>query len=67
MGIAAAITFVVIIALLFVWRSVNSIMKGRRRMRGRHRCEACGSRLKAVNGHLAGTCDKCGTHQSWAS
>ena len=30
MGIAAAIIFVVIIALLFVWRSINSIMKGRR-------------------------------------
>lgn len=67
MGIAAAIIFVVIIALLFVWRSINSIMKGRRRMRGRPRCETCRSRLKAVNGQQAGTCDKCGTRQSWAS
>jgi tRNA(Ile2) C34 agmatinyltransferase TiaS len=42
-------------------------MKGRRRMRGRPRCETCRSRLKAVNGQQAGTCDKCGTRQSWAS
>jgi hypothetical protein len=67
MGTALAISFVVLIALLFVWRSVSSIMKGRQKGRGRDRCETCGSRLKAVNGQRAGTCHKCGTRQSWAS
>jgi len=64
---ALAIFFVVMIALLFMWRSVNSIKKGRQNMRGRNRCQAGGSRLKAVNGQPAGTCHKCGTRQSRAS
>src|ERR1039458_9123735 len=42
MRTALAIFFVVMIALLFVWRSVNSIKKGRQERRGRNRCETCG-------------------------
>lgn len=67
MRTALAIFFVVMIALLFVWRSVNSIKKGRQERRGRNRCETCGSRLEAAESQHAGTCRKCGTRQSWAS
>jgi hypothetical protein len=37
MGTALAISFVVMIALLFVWRSVSSIKKGRQKGRSRKR------------------------------
>jgi hypothetical protein len=38
MGTVFAIFFIVLIALLFVWRTVTSIMKGRQRgRRGRKR------------------------------
>jgi hypothetical protein len=66
-GTTLAIFFVVVIALLIMWRSVDSIMKGRQEMRGWNRCEACGSRLKAVNDEHTGTCRKCGTRQSRTS
>jgi hypothetical protein len=66
-GTTLAIFFVVMIALLIVWRSVNSITKGRHDVRGRNRCGACGSLFKAVNDQHAGRCRKCGTRQSGAS
>ncbi len=64
---AAAILFVVVIALVFGWRSVNSIKKGRQAVRGRNRCEACGSRFVTRAGRQAGTCRRCGARQNWTS
>ena len=67
MRTALAIFFVVMIELLFVLRSVNSIKKSRQERRGRNRCETCGALLEAAESQHAGTCRKCGTRQSWAS
>jgi tRNA(Ile2) C34 agmatinyltransferase TiaS len=64
MRTALAIFFVVMIELLFVLRSVNSIKKSRQERRGRNRCETCGSRLEAAESQHARTCRKCGTRQS---
>ena len=58
-----------VVAVVVMWvmtKAFNSISKSGQKMRGRNRCEACGSRLKAVNGKYAGTCAKCGARQSWA-
>lgn len=57
--------FVVGVVLWILTKLLNSINKSGQKVRGRNRCEACKSRLRAVNGVYAGTCRKCGTRQSW--
>ena len=63
-GFAVVITFV---ALFAVVKFSQSIRKSGQKLKGRNRCQACGSRLKAVQGNYAGTCRKCGTRQTWAA
>lgn len=63
-GGALVITVLVLFALM---KLVQSFQKTGQKMKGHNRCQACGSRLKAVRGNYAGTCRKCGTKQSWAA
>lgn len=63
-GGALVITVVVLFALM---KLTQGVTQGLQKGQGRNRCQACGSRLKAVRGNYAGTCRKCGTKQSWAA
>lgn len=62
-GAAVVITVVVLFAVV---KFAQSVQKTGQKMKGHNRCQACGSRLKAVQGNYAGTCRKCGTRQTWA-
>jgi hypothetical protein len=66
---STAITVVVVafICLLVLSRMVNSLSKSGQKLRGRNRCEGCGSRLKAQNGRYMPVCRRCGTKQTWAA
>ncbi|NNN14217.1 MAG: hypothetical protein HKL81_10780, partial [Acidimicrobiaceae bacterium] len=52
--------------LAVIGKLMNSVQKSVQKIQGKARCEACNSRLKAVNGKYATTCRKCGMRQSWA-
>ena len=65
-------TVIVVVVMVFVVlgilaKSVESIKKSGQKMKGKNRCQACGSRLKAVRGMYMPVCPKCGTRQSWAA
>lgn len=66
MGTAITVIILLVFVLFVLAKCVNSIQKSTQKFQGRNRCEACKSRLKAVNGRYAGTCRKCGRTQSWA-
>ena len=66
MGTVITVVMVVLIIVVVLSASVNSIKKSGQKMKHKDRCEACKSRLKAVNGVYATTCRRCGHRQSWA-
>ena len=61
------VAVIVIMVLWILTKAMNSISKSTQKMSGKDRCQACGSRLKAVNGRYMPTCRKCGTTQNWAT
>jgi ribosomal protein S14 len=65
----ATVIVIVVIVIMVLWvltKAMNSISKSTQKMSGKNRCQACGSRLKAVNGRYMPLCRKCGTTQTWA-
>lgn len=61
------IAIVVIMVLLVLSASINSLKKTSQRARGRGRCQSCNSRLKAYRGQYATTCRRCGHEQTWTT
>jgi hypothetical protein len=61
-----AVIVIIFIVLAVLTRAINSMSKTAQKFKGHNRCEACRSRLKAVNGQYALTCRRCGHQQSWA-
>ncbi len=62
-----AVIVVIFIFLFVISLCITSINKSMQKLKQHNRCEACKSRLKAVNGQYALTCRRCGHTQSWAT
>ena len=62
----ATIAIVVVVVIIVLGWAAGSLNKSAQKVRGRNRCVACKSRLKAVQGRYATTCSKCSTRQPWA-
>ena len=66
MGTVIAVIVILFMVLWVLSKAMNSMSKSAQKMKGKNRCQGCGSRLKAVNGRYMPVCRKCGTTQSWA-
>jgi predicted RNA-binding Zn-ribbon protein involved in translation (DUF1610 family) len=62
-----AVIVVIFIFLFAISFCISSLSKSMQKLKQHNRCEACKSRLKAVNGQYALVCRKCGHTQSWAT